>query len=194
MAVKVEGAVVVSKAFSGAVLYILLRRLCACLCLRLCLRLHLVACLCVCVCLYFFQCGVWGYHVIATIAPCLAIFIFSLSLSYVSVSAFFFASYDSLFSRCFSLFTSLSPSLVSLSPLSAAVEAWSSRVVGGHSGDSRAQVARAQNEGNRGGEGGGAEAARPNVVIVVLESTTGTLVTPSNHAGVSPWATELANR
>lgn len=35
---------------------------------------------------------------------------------------------------------------------------------------------------------------KPNIVVVVLESTTGTLVTTSNAAGVSPWAKELAAR
>ena len=40
----------------------------------------------------------------------------------------------------------------------------------------------------------GAAGGRPNVVIVVLESTTGSLVTPSNDAGVSPWAAKLAQR
>ena len=38
------------------------------------------------------------------------------------------------------------------------------------------------------------EKEKPNIVVVVLESTTGTLVTASNTAGVSPWAKQLASR
>lgn len=37
-------------------------------------------------------------------------------------------------------------------------------------------------------------AKRPNIVVVVLESTTGTLATASNSHGVSPWLKELAAR
>lgn len=44
------------------------------------------------------------------------------------------------------------------------------------------------------GDGSSKGGAKPNVVIVVLESTSGTLVTPSDSAGVSPWARELAQR
>lgn len=36
--------------------------------------------------------------------------------------------------------------------------------------------------------------SKPNVVIVVLESTTGTLAAASNSHGVSPWLKELAAR
>lgn len=37
-------------------------------------------------------------------------------------------------------------------------------------------------------------AKRRNVLVVVLESTTGTLVTPSNPALVSPWMKALSSR
>ena len=37
-------------------------------------------------------------------------------------------------------------------------------------------------------------AKKPNVVVVVLESTTGTLATASNSHGVSPWLKELSAR
>lgn len=53
--------------------------------------------------------------------------------------------------------------------------------------------------GGSGGGGGGAgdgggQTSSPNVLVVVLESTSGTFVTPTNAAGVSPWAKELASR
>ncbi|CAM9589931.1 unnamed protein product, partial [Hapterophycus canaliculatus] len=44
------------------------------------------------------------------------------------------------------------------------------------------------------GESEPREQEKPNVVVVVLESTTGTLVKASDAAGVSPWAKELASR
>lgn len=157
-----------------------------------CVSVCVCLCVCVCVLCIFFNvaCGV--------ITSSLASLPVSRSLFYLYLSVLclclcLFCLLVSL-SLCLSVNVSLAFSCLPLSPVPAVVEAWSSRIVEGHSGDSRAQVSGAQNEGNRGGEGGGAGAARPNVVIVVLESTTGTLVTPSNHAGVSPWASELAKR
>lgn len=46
--------------------------------------------------------------------------------------------------------------------------------------------------GGSGGRGGGR--GTPNVLVVVLESTSGTFVTPTDSAGVSPWAKQMASR
>lgn len=83
--------------------------------------------------------------------------------------------------------------------------AFSSRIVGGvgtdgtgnrektRRGPSPIEAASTPRRG-KGDENGPREEGRPNVVIVVLESTSGTLVEASDAAGVSPWAKELASR
>lgn len=89
-------------------------------------------------------------------------------------------------------------------PTTAVVEAMSSRIIGGvqvGGGDGTVEArAIANTPGNENGGGreavGGDEAVeeRPNVVIVVLESTRGAFVTPADDVGVSPWAKKLSER
>ncbi|CAM9706070.1 unnamed protein product, partial [Ectocarpus sp. 12 AP-2014] len=70
------------------------------------------------------------------------------------------------------------------------------RIVGGIDVDAITPEGAATNAGN-GGDAASARgdiSKRPNVMVVVLESTTGTMVTGSNNEGVSPWAKELASR
>lgn len=91
-------------------------------------------------------------------------------------------------------------------PVSAAL---SPRLVGGVDINLAGELARAQHaklfgamEAAKKRTGAGAVAVttplpaakRPNVVVVVLESTTGTLATASNSHGVSPWLKELSGR
>lgn len=99
----------------------------------------------------------------------------------------------------------------------AALEAWSERIAGGILAGAGTSTGGLESEFKprskarwgadsqpdkgeariRGVEGEGDEAdpaRRPNVVIMVLESTSGVFVTPSNYAGVSPWAKKLTQR
>lgn len=72
----------------------------------------------------------------------------------------------------------------------------SPRIAGGIDVDANKPDGAATNAGNGGDAASvrGEATKRPNVVVIVLESTTGTMVTGSNHEGVSPWAKELASR
>ncbi|CAM9705603.1 unnamed protein product [Scytosiphon promiscuus] len=88
---------------------------------------------------------------------------------------------------------------------SAVSAAFSSRIIGGLGTDPTGERVKSRLETSPKDASGTArqgtdarndleEGSRPNVVIVVLESTSGTLVEASDAAGVSPWAKELASR
>ncbi|CAM9976431.1 unnamed protein product, partial [Ectocarpus fasciculatus] len=79
---------------------------------------------------------------------------------------------------------------------SAVLAAVSPKIVGGIDVDANTPEGAATDAGNGGDAASarGEATKRPNVVVVVLESTTGTMVTGSNSEGVSPWAKELASR
>ncbi|CAM9746443.1 unnamed protein product [Ectocarpus sp. 6 AP-2014] len=79
---------------------------------------------------------------------------------------------------------------------SSVLAAVSPRIVGGIDVDANKPEGAPTSAGNRGDAASarGETSKRPNVVVVVLESTTGTMVTGSNNEGVSPWAKELASR